>query len=328
MLRAMQVWCAIGLCAALGCSSDEGTDASMAQGTSASAPCVGDWEAGDHPPGLDTATYLEITDVPGQNDLTRQYKVHVPPSYDCTTPTPVVFCLHGFGQTPLMFCVNGSGMPAKSDEGGFILVMPHGYENSWNGTGCCGDAATAELDDVALMRAIFAELQEHLNVDATRVFITGFSNGGFMSYRAACEAADLFTAAAPVAGGLRDTSQTSCNPSEPISILDIHGTEDSMVPHSLQAPSLDHFAGENGCMATTSPAIQPVTRGDTTCVSYDACPSSIEVVGCTVEGGGHVWFGDPTCGTGAPGGCDIVGANSTDINNTDAIWEFFSRQSK
>ena len=128
---------------------------------------------------------------------------------DCTVPTPVVFCLHGLGQTPILFCLNGtgfpggSGFPAKSDAEGFILVMPLGHQNSWNGTGCCGTAASMQLDDVALMRAIFQEISLHLNVDRRRVFATGLSNGGYMSYRLACQAADLFTAVAPAAGGSR-----------------------------------------------------------------------------------------------------------------------------
>jgi polyhydroxybutyrate depolymerase len=306
----------------------ESSGASGEGGSAGSGMCVGDWEAGDYPPGIATETYLEITGVAGQNDLTRQYKVHVPPSYDCTKPAPVLFCLHGLGQTPVMFCVNGSAMPEKSDEGGFILVMPFGYQNSWNGAGCCGGAASAGLDDVALMRAILADVQEHLNVDSKRVYVTGLSNGGYMSYRLACEAADVFAAAAPGAGGLQGMHQTSCSPSEPISLLDIHGTADGLVPYSLQAPSLLRFANQNGCTTTTKPAAQPESRGAASCVSYDGCPNGIEVTGCTVQGGGHVWFGDPTCGTGADGACAIVGANSMDIDNTDAIWDFFSRQSK
>src|SRR5262245_37571331 len=106
------------------------------------AACVGDWRAGDYPPGIMQEMYLEISNVVGQQGLARQYKVHLPPSYDCSVPAPVVFCLHGLSQTPVMFCVNGSGYPGgagmhtKSDEAGFILVMPLGYGNSWNGAGC------------------------------------------------------------------------------------------------------------------------------------------------------------------------------------------------
>jgi poly(3-hydroxybutyrate) depolymerase len=89
------------------------------------------------------------------------------------------------------------------------------------------------------------------------------------------------------------------------------------------------MAMANGCSATTMPATIPGSGGDTTCVTRTGCPNGIEVTSCTVEGGGHAWFGDPSCGTGAgAAGCVFVGANSTFFNNTDATWEFFKRLSR
>jgi polyhydroxybutyrate depolymerase len=314
-----------------GSAGEGGSPSPGGSGGSPPGPCVGDWSAGDYPPGIDEQTYLDITGVPGQQGLTRQYKVHVPPSYDCTRPAPVVFCLHGLSQNPVMFCVQGTGTPAgetlvdKSNAEGFVLVMPLGYQNSWNGAGCCGGASAQSLDDVALLRAIYAQVASHLNLDDGRVYITGFSNGGYMSYRAVCEAADLFVAAAPVAGGLQAGFENTCSPSRPVSILSIHGTADGLVPYSLYAPSMLRIATENGCSATTSSATAPSSGGDTTCISHSGCPEGIEVTGCTVQNGGHVWFGDPDCGTGFPGACAFVGANSNHMVNTDAIWEFFER---
>lgn len=295
--------------------------------------CVDGWKAGDYPPNLDQEDYLTISGVPGQQGLTRQYKVHVPPSYDCTKPTPVVFCLHGLGETAVMFCVNGSDFPAKSDEAGFILVMPNGYQNSWNGAGCCGGAGSMNLDDVALMKAILAEVERHLNVDTHRVYATGFSNGGFMSYRLACEAADTFAAVAPASGGIWAngipfvSDVTNCNPSRPVPVLDIHGSSDPIVPFDSQMAAADHMASVDGCTTMTEPAVVPASGGDTTCVTYSGCPSGVEVTRCSVDGGGHVWFGDPTCGTGVAGACAIVGANSDFLVNTDAVWSFFERLS-
>lgn len=196
-----------------GLDSDAGAldqDAAVGLPTDASVPTQspvrgtgpGDWVAGDYPKDLAAQTYLELEDVPGQAGHTRQYKVHVPPSYVPTTPMPVVFCIHGLGQNAVMFCVDGAGMPTKADAAGFILVMPNGYQNSWNAGTCCGAAVDAKLDDVALMRAIFKEVAIHLNIDQARVYATGLSNGGYMSYRLACEASDLFVAVAPGAGAI------------------------------------------------------------------------------------------------------------------------------
>jgi polyhydroxybutyrate depolymerase len=294
----------------------------------------GDWGPGDYPPDLTAQTYLEIESLPGQDGNVRQYKVHVPPSYDPNTPAAVVFCFHGLGQNAVMFCTDGADMVEKSDAEGFILVMPNGFQNSWNGGTCCGGAVSGMLDDVGFVRAVFEEVKQHLNVDLGRVYATGLSNGGYISYRLACEASDIFAAVAPGAGaiGMADigggTSATSdiaaCEPEQPVSVLDMHGTEDFLVAYSTQKPSLDRIAGANGCSTTTTAATQPMSAGDTTCISYEGCPSGVDVTGCSVQGGGHSWFGNDSCGTGAgAGGCSIVGANSDTLVNTDAAWEFF-----
>jgi polyhydroxybutyrate depolymerase len=227
-------------------------------------------------------------------------------------------------------------MPALSDTGGFVLVMPNGHLNSWNAGTCCGGASNERLDDVALFRAIFAEVGEHVNVDLDRVYATGLSNGGYMSYRLACEAADIFTAVAPGAGavGINDigggtnpaSDFTACMPSQPVSVLHVHGTADPLIPYSLQAPSLGLMAAQNGCGTTTKPASLPQSGGDTTCVTYDACPAGIELTGCTIEGGGHCWFGSEDCGTGGGAiGLAIVGANSDTMKSSAAAWGFFER---
>lgn len=318
---------------ALACASDPPAGETAPRGTG-----PGDWVAGDYPPDLNAQTYLEISDVPGQTGP-RQYKVHVPASYDPQVPTPLLFCFHGLSQNAVMFCVDGAGMVTKSDTEGFLLVMPNGAGNSWNAGTCCGSASTSQIDDVALVRAIFDEVGTHLNVDLDRVYATGLSNGGYMSFRLACEAADIFAAVAPgsgtlginsIGGGTNTSSDfIECNPSEPVSVLEMHGTADGLVPYSLQKPSLDRFAEASGCASTTAVANQPMSSGDTACITYDGCPTGIEVSGCTVEGGGHVWFGSDSCGTGAgPAGCSFVGANSSVLNNTNAAWDFLRRQHK
>ncbi len=317
----------------LACSSDGRGGGDTPRGTG-----PGDWVAGDYPSDLRAQVYLEISGVPGQTGP-RQYKVHVPPSYDPEVPTPLVFCFHGLSQNAVMFCVDGAGMVEKSDAEGFLLVMPTGSGNSWNGGTCCGAASNAALDDVALVRAIFDEVGTHLNVDLDRVYATGLSNGGYMSFRLACDAADLFAAVAPgaaaigindIGGGTSlDSDFIECNPSEPVAVLEMHGTDDPLISYSLRQPSLDLFAERIGCSATTVPATQPASGGDTTCITYEGCPDGVEITGCTVEGGGHVWFGNESCGTGAgPAGCGFVGQNSDTLNNTDAAWDFLRRHHK
>ena len=268
----------------------------------------------------------------------------MPKGYDKNTPAPVLFAFHGLMQSPLLFPINGSSFVQKSDEEGFILVMAAGVQEeafgvggSWNAGTCCGVTANQRIDDVGFVRALHAELHAHLNVDDTRVYATGMSNGGYMSFRLGCEAADIFAAIAPVAGGVgikevsafgtnQNPDFTKCAPSEPVAVLAVHGEADPIVPYAIMKPSLEQFARANGCQTTTQPATQPASAGQSTCITYAGCKDGVEVTGCSVKSGGHCWFGDPSCGTGAPGiGNAFVGNNSKDIDTSDAVWKFVSR---
>ncbi len=299
---------------------------------------MGDWITGDYPSDFSAGNYLTISGVTGQMGNARQYAVHVPTGYSKDTPVPALFCIHGLEQNAVMFCLDtGVAWPTKADSEGFVVIMPNGYMNSWNAGTCCGGAVSAGLDDVSLMRAIFTEVGKHVNIDLRRVYATGLSNGGYLSYRLACEASDLFVAVAPsagaigtaaIGGGTSTTSDlTACTPTHKVSVLDIHGTSDPLIPYSTQKPSLAIVQASNGCSMTTTPATVVPSGGDTTCVSFTGCPScpNVNVTGCSIMGGGHCWFGSSDCGTGGGGlGMAFVGNNSDFMQNTDAVWAFFS----
>jgi polyhydroxybutyrate depolymerase len=308
-------------------------------GVQPSGPGKTPWTAGDYPDDITSANFLKLSDLDGQRGVVRQYKVHVPASYRPDQPTPLVFCLHGLFQDTTMFCVSGSGLVQLSDQVGFIVVMPLGHSGSWNAGRCCGDARDMKLDDVAFIRGIFEELKQHLNIALDRVYGVGFANGGFMTYRLACEAADIFAALAIGSGGLginafQDVSPSNpdllisqsnfekCEPSRPVPFLHIHGSLDELVPSSLQSKSLAHLAAAAGCSTNTS-VVTAHSQGDTTCSAYDGCPNGLEITGCTVKGGGHCWFGQDDCGTGVgPIGALFTGANSSVMRNSEAIIEF------
>jgi polyhydroxybutyrate depolymerase len=324
--------------------SGPGDDASSctasASSTAGLAGYLGDWSAGDYPSDFSTGDYLTISGVAGQMGNARQYGVHVPTGYSGSTPAAALFCIHGLGQTAVMFCLDtGVAWPTKADQEGFVVIMPNGYMNSWNAGTCCGGAVSAGLDDVALMRAIFAEVGSHVNIDLRRVYSTGLSNGGYLSYRLACEASDLFVAVAPASGAIgtaaigatpllgTTTDLMTCAPTQKVSVLDIHGTSDPLIPYSAQAPSLALMVASNGCSTTTAPATVVPSGGDTACVSFAGCPTcpNVNVTGCSIMGGGHCWFGSSDCGTGAGAlGMAFVGNNSNFMKNTDAVWAFLS----
>lgn len=239
---------------------------------------------------------------------TRTFRVHVPASYDPMARTALVVNFHGLTGTATQQ-ESLSEMNGLADEAGFIAVHPQGVSNSWNAGTCCGTAASSNVDDVGFVADLLDAIGAELCIDPARVFATGMSNGGHMTYRLACELADRFAAIAPVAGV---DKMTACTPSRRIPVMHFHGTLDLIVPYSGSVTSTATWAQRNGCGSTRS---QVFANGDSVCEAYDGCPAGAEVVLCTVDGGGHTW----------PGGRPVIGLGetTTDLSATRAMWEFF-----
>jgi polyhydroxybutyrate depolymerase len=210
-------------------------------------------------------------------------------------------------------------MDAESDAKGFLLVYPQGTGElaSWNAGACCGTAAEDGVDDVGFTRALLDALEAELCVDASRVFATGMSNGGFFSHRLGCELSDRIAAIAPVAGVM---GIPTCTPARAVSVMEFHGTSDPLVPYdgdpaigyTSVADTVAGWVKRDGCQAAPATTY---SKGDATCVTYGQCTANAEVTLCTIQGGGHTWPG----GTPFP----LLGATSTDISATDAMWTFF-----
>ena len=179
-----------------GCGSDLAVPGTPDSGTpDASTPDSGTPDAG-----MPDAGMLPTT-VGGD----RPAKVFIPEDYDAAKSYPLVILLHGFGATgaaeDLVFRL-GRQVTDKQ----FLFVLPDGTKNSngarfWNATDACCAATPAErqVDDVAYLRGLVSEMEAHFSVDAKRVYFVGHSNGGFMSFRMACDASDIVTAIASLA---------------------------------------------------------------------------------------------------------------------------------
>lgn len=254
------------------------------------------------------------------NGLEREFLLHVPGGY-ARAPTAVVFNFHGWNSNAALQQAR-SKMDATADREGFAVIYPQGVGDSFNAGGsCCGDARAQDLDEAAFVRAMLDDVERVLCVDRRRVYSTGMSNGGFLSYRFACERADVFAAVAPVAAIV---SVPACAPGRPISVLHFHGSADLLVPidgrpsWTPPVPSLeqtiDGWVRHNGC--TGSPVVT-FQNGDVTCEAWKTCDGDAEVERCVVDGGGHTWPG----GEPAP----LLGATTDDVSASDRAWEFFSR---
>lgn len=262
----------------------------------------------------------------------RKYLLHIPAGYSPAKPAPLVLFFHG-GGGHMEQAADAYGWREKSDKEGFIVAFPNGTSRfprqhlaTWNAGNCCGSARDKNVDDVGFVRQVIADIQRQVPIDRARIFATGMSNGGMMSYRLACEAADIIRAVAAVAG--TDNTQT-CKPSQPVSVLHIHARDDTHVLFDGGAGkdafrdeskvtdftsvndtirrwiALNHAAGTPRRVLDVPGAI-----GDL----YTSKQNSARIQLVVTETGGHSWPGGKAVRRKKP---------STAINATDMIWDFF-----
>lgn len=181
--------------------------------------------------------------------------VAIPSDYDPTKSHPLIILLHGAGAWGELQA-NFWQMFDVIDEKQFVFVYPDGINNVWNATEACCDE-TGQVDDVGYISGLIAEAQEVYNIDADRVYLMGHSNGGFMSFRMACERPDLVTGIVTLAGSTFDDPD-DCQPATPpVSALVVHGTEDQTVPYEGSmvegfsfpgaVETAERFAARAGC---------------------------------------------------------------------------------
>lgn len=272
------------------------------------------------------------------NGNERTYLLHVPSTYDGETAVPVVFMLHGRGSTGEEMGFS-TDMSRIAGEEGFIVVYPDGVDAEWNYFQSIG-YENDETDDVGFIHALVEEIASTYNVDRERIYAAGLSNGGFMSYRLACEPDSPFAAYAAVAATAYSGLASLCDLTNPVPVLFMHGTADEIVPWDGASEDIsseetfyrsysatDNFAfwaTHNRCSTDVeSTRIEP--RGDspgTSVMIIDAqdCATDSAVKFYTIINGGHTWPG--TIWEGAP--VDVVGLVNLDISADEEIWTFFS----
>jgi polyhydroxybutyrate depolymerase len=220
----------------------------------------------------------------------RVYRLHKPSGLPASASVVVV--LHGgFGSAEQ--AERSYGWDQLADSAKFVAVYPDGVKRAWNvnGGGCCGRPAQENIDDVGFISAVVANVAKNIGIDASRVYATGMSNGGIMSYTLACNTT-LFAAIGPVAG----TQLDPCRSPHPVSVMAVHGTADPMIPYG-GGPG-HGFAHINGppvpelnalwrkvdqCQAPTESTDGQVTT------STAGCAEGRGVALITVADGGHHW---------------------------------------
>jgi len=272
--------------------------------------------------------------------LKRSYRLHLPAQAPAG-PLPLVVVLHG-GAGSAGSAAQMTGFDAEADEHGFIAVYPNGTDRSrpvlhamgkpglytWNAGSCCGYAEEHSIDDVGFIRAVVTDVEKQQAVDPKRIYATGISNGGMMSYRLACEASDVFAAIGPVAGIIEIPD---CKPAQPVAVIDFQGTDDENVPlaggigkkevgkKEDRRPvqySIDLMVKADGCSVTVKSEHPHIHL-----TNYGGCSGNAAVDYYVVQGGGHAW----------PGGSQVVSfldKPDPTIPATALIWSFFKDHPK
>jgi polyhydroxybutyrate depolymerase len=238
----------------------------------------------------------------------RPVKMHVPASYTPGTPVPLVMMLHGYSATAALE-ESYLDITAQSDKRGFVYAYPDGTTDSmgqqfWNATDACCNLDGSTVDDSTYLSTVIKEIQAAYTIDPKQIYLVGHSNGAFMSYRMACDHADQIAAFASLAGAMWEDT-TKCTPSQPVSMVEIHGTADTTIAYAGASIDGKAFPGAttsvadwvtfDGCSTTpdtTSPPLDLDTElaGDETTVTKYAtgCKPGGHAELWTIMGGAHI----------------------------------------
>lgn len=238
----------------------------------------------------------------------REYLLWVPASYSPARPTPLVVAYSALNNPAEAFReyskLRESGMGREA-----LIVYPRAIGMSWEGM---PTAKTGPGEDIGFVRAITAQLQREYNVDRSRIYATGMSQGGGMAAISACHMSDIFAGVAAVSGAFYAPVNMNCA-NTPVAFMDIHGMADTVTPYyggeRWGAPILSvqtmfvSYERRNACAGGVDrhPAGPNATR-----ITARGCRKPVEVI--QVHGGGHVWFNVPSA--------------------ADEVWGFLARQRK
>jgi polyhydroxybutyrate depolymerase len=253
----------------------------------------------------------------------RIYYLYIPENLQYEAP--LVFVLHGYGDSAkgIMEFIK---MNPIADTFGFAVCYPQGIlgddnKNSWN-----AGYSNPDVDDVKFLSSLAKNLQKEYNLSSKNTFATGMSNGADMCYVLACQCPDTFSAIAPVAGCMMESTFNSCTPSKPIPIFEIHGTDDDITLWNGDAEYSEVYGGylgvrktfefwvkQNDCKLIKRDILPDHKKDDHSFIVreiYSGGVGNNEVWLYSVIGGKHDW-------PGSRGNMDFVAS--------EEIWKFFER---
>lgn len=289
--------------------------------------------------GVITYAQQNINDSLQHQNYQRQYIVHLPPGYNNNSPTPAVIVLHG-GSGNYQSVQGFTQMNFVSNQNDFLAVYPQGQGiappgYSW-ADGRNTTADQAGIDDVGFISKLIDTLYNDYNIDTNRVYICGFSNGGFMTQRLACETPDLFAAIGGLGCSMDTNLIQTCNPDQAVPMAYFSGTADPEVPYNggaMRNPAVtpivavdtavQFWVNNNNCQ-TAEPVVNiPNTvQSDSSKVElykYTNCDCNADFYFFKIINGGHTWPGVPIPQF------PQLGNTNEDVHASFELWGFFSQ---
>jgi len=273
-------------------------------------------------------------------ETTRRYRIHLPLSRQGKEKIPLVVILHGYGDHP-RFLEWYSGFSSKADKEKFAVVYPYGTAGkadsalSWNAGFCCASALANNIDDVAFIKKVISDAMEKNNLDKTRVYIGGFSNGAMMAGLFADESPGTVAAAGMVSASVGGQSPGSPEYLKfkslvsPVPVILFHGEKDVAVPYEggvnkyYRIPALASFESfkasvsfwinQNQCRKEDD---RKLANGVEMRTASD-CRGGTEVVAISVPDRGHIWFGSLIE--------TLIYGQIKGVSATDEMWNFFQK---
>jgi polyhydroxybutyrate depolymerase len=213
---------------------------------------------------------------------------------------PLLVILHGYGANGFaQYAFFNAQAVVNADKA--LVIAPDGTTSTttgklfWNADPACCDFDRQNPDDVAYIGGLIDDIVADWPIDKNQIYILGHSNGGYMAYRMACERSDVIAAIGSLAGNAATTA-SACNPTKPVSVLQMHGTVDDTVPYATSPGAVydvNQWAQHDGCGTTRTPTVTldldstvagTETHGETTA----GCPAGVAVDLWTMEGSGHI----------------------------------------
>ena len=249
------------------------------------------------------------------DNIVRQFYVYEGSGYQGNAP--VLFVLHGYTSRGL-WIMNYSGFQSIADDAGVIVIYPQGTllpatgQTHWNVGGWTTSSTT---DDVGFINTVINFLDNEYSIDSKRIYSTGMSNGGYMSYKLACDLSPRIAAVVSVTGSMTNETTDGCNPTHPTSVAQIHGLQDTVVNYDGNGFSkpiedvMDYWVDINNCTLEPDTSEISGNNGGGIHDVYSGCDNQTNVELYLMTNMGHNW----------------PNQNNHDLQASTTVWNFLSK---